>query len=286
MIEDQDEITPSEKDINIVKTEKEVEKLQNEIDKLKNENKEFVKYWWKKPQYIAAFTPIIVGILTLFVAWWSGFLQAQSKLNEAQKLTFEQEKKSNQLYIDSLQGYVDSLTAIISSDRVREFMLTKSIDSLRLLERTAQHQVNSFLNDKRITSEKVLSLIKENGKLQNYIKTLNEKLKEINSSIIEKDTVNNSVQTNTIVFENDIRVYPNPVEEIATLEIKTINLNAKILVFITDKQGKMVYSKELASTQREFIEKIDMHKLSKGAYFLTVYFHNGDRKTVKIIKEN
>jgi len=75
--------------------QKEIEKIQSEIDKLSAENKELNKPWWRKPQYvialIAAISPIIIGFGTLWVARDSGFLQAQAKLNEIQKLTFEQD---------------------------------------------------------------------------------------------------------------------------------------------------------------------------------------------------
>ena len=107
-----------------------------------------------------------------------------------------------------------------------------------------------------------------------------------NRGATDRDTV--SVVVNAIpvpvAYFNDAKIYPNPVADIATLEIKTENLNTKPAVIITDMLGKNVYKKELTSGQRIFTEKIDMRNLGKGTYFVTVYFNSGGKKTIKIIK--
>jgi len=83
---------------------------------------------------------------------------------------------------------------------------------------------------------------------------------------------------------NDINVYPNPVADIATLEIKASVLNSKQTVTITDMHGKIVFRKDLSYTQQNFNEKIDMRNLIKGTYIVTVYFENGEKKNMKIVK--
>ncbi|MBK7558141.1 MAG: T9SS type A sorting domain-containing protein [Chitinophagaceae bacterium] len=83
---------------------------------------------------------------------------------------------------------------------------------------------------------------------------------------------------------NDINVYPNPVADIATLEIKASVLNSKQTVTITDMHGKIVFRKDLSYAQQNFNEKIDMRNLIKGTYIVTVYFENGEKKNMKIVK--
>jgi hypothetical protein len=83
---------------------------------------------------------------------------------------------------------------------------------------------------------------------------------------------------------NNINIYPNPVVDIATLEIKATNLNSKQTVIIADMNGKIVLNKVLTSTQQTFTEKIDMRNLFKGTYIITVFFENGEKKFMKIIK--
>jgi Secretion system C-terminal sorting domain len=84
---------------------------------------------------------------------------------------------------------------------------------------------------------------------------------------------------------NNAKIYPNPMVDNATLEITTSNFNAKLNVDITDIQGKNVYRKELTSVQQNVSEKIDLRNLNKGEYLVTVYFDNGERKTIKVIKQ-
>ncbi|MBK6633213.1 MAG: T9SS type A sorting domain-containing protein [Chitinophagaceae bacterium] len=83
---------------------------------------------------------------------------------------------------------------------------------------------------------------------------------------------------------NDINVYPNPVADIATLEIKASVLNSKQTVTITDMHGKIVFRKDLSYAQQNFTEKIDMRNLIKGTYIITVFFENGEKKNMKIVK--
>jgi len=83
---------------------------------------------------------------------------------------------------------------------------------------------------------------------------------------------------------NDAKIYPNPVVDIATLEIKTANLNIRPSIIITDANGKNVFRRELTSGQQNLSEKIDMRNLVKGGYFVTVYYNNGEKKTLKVIK--
>jgi len=84
--------------------------------------------------------------------------------------------------------------------------------------------------------------------------------------------------------DNSIKIYPNPVVNITTLEINKTNDNPKVIEAITDAQGKTILFKELRSQQNRIIEKIDMTSLPKGIYFVTVIFGNNEKKTLKVIK--
>ena len=85
---------------------------------------------------------------------------------------------------------------------------------------------------------------------------------------------------------NSIRIYPNPVVDITTLEINKTNENVTVLQIITDVQGKTLLAKELTSQQNTILEKIDMRNFAKGIYFVTVMFKDFEKKTLKVIKTN
>lgn len=263
-----------------IKEQKEREKLQLEIDKLNNENRELNKSWWKKPQYIAAFSPLILGVVTLITAFASGFLQNQAKLNEIQKLTFEQDKQKYQTTINELNERI-----LIAS--VKEKMLTKSVDSLKSAATIAKQKLDSFLFDKRGVSEKVISLIQENGLLRNRINDLNQTIVEI-SKMERKykqiiDSIPKSKEDVTIPAINLARIYPNPVTDFATLEISSYLLS-KAIVIIVDKDGKKVFVKEIELNFFRTTETLDLRGLQKGGYFAFVQFSNGELGTIKIVK--
>lgn len=83
---------------------------------------------------------------------------------------------------------------------------------------------------------------------------------------------------------NNITIYPNPVIDIATLNINTVQANSKLLTVVTDMQGHIFYKKELVTTQNNIKDKINLSLLSKGTYVVTVYFDGKDKQNIKIIK--
>lgn len=280
-------INQPEEDSNSIRGQMEAEKLRLEIDKLKNENRELTKPILSRPQYIAALSPIIVGILTLIVAWWSGFLQAQSKLNEVQKLSFQQEKVK---YQDSIKKFQDDIKKISDKsylDSLRGTILVNSIDSLKLLETKAKQKLDSFLSDNRNASEKVLSLIKENGLLQDRLSKLTETLSyvTITGEKYRKIVDSLAYSKNTIVIPSsyDMRISPNPVIDTVSIEINTPILN-NVSIVISDLDGKIVYSKEIVIKYFSQREKINLSSLQKGTYIIVAYFKFGDRRIIKMSK--
>ena len=102
-----------------------------------------------------------------------------------------------------------------------------------------------------------------------------------------RDTVSVAVdlpRLNVSVLSNSLKIYPNPVVDIATLEINTAQANSKVFVNITNMQGSIVYKNELTPPQNSIKDKINMSTLSKGTYAVTVYFSDKEKQTIKVIK--
>ena len=81
-----------------------------------------------------------------------------------------------------------------------------------------------------------------------------------------------------------MKIFPNPVADITTLQINAGNNVFMVLVTINDQQGKMIYQKQLPATNGNIKEQIDMSRFAAGAYFVTVYFNSQEKQTIKIIK--
>ena len=84
--------------------------------------------------------------------------------------------------------------------------------------------------------------------------------------------------------QNVIKIFPNPVVDIATLDVKATKVNTVLSIIIFDIQGKIVFKKEIVAGQFNFSEKLDLSKLSKGTYMVSVFFDNAEKQTHTIIK--
>ena len=84
--------------------------------------------------------------------------------------------------------------------------------------------------------------------------------------------------------QNSINIYPNPVKDIATVEINSENLNSRLTLVISDFAGKIVYRKRINSSDYKTTEKINMSAFSKGSYIITVFFDSSDKQVLPIIK--
>jgi hypothetical protein len=102
---------------------------------------------------------------------------------------------------------------------------------------------------------------------------------------IGKDTVNITVALARLSREiSGIKVYPNPVQDIATLEINTGKTYTNVMILVTDISGKSVYTRELVSMLTTTKEKIDMSAFVKGAYVITVIFDGTEKQSIKVIR--
>ena len=107
-----------------------------------------------------------------------------------------------------------------------------------------------------------------------------------NQGAIGKDTMELVVALGRMSGQesNSFKVYPNPVIDIATIEINTTILSSNLLIVVTDINGRIFQRKEINTTQYKAIEKVNMSNFANGAYTITVFFNKIDKKTLKIIK--
>jgi len=106
-----------------------------------------------------------------------------------------------------------------------------------------------------------------------------------NNAETGSDTVRVVVALGRISAEpNSITIYPNPVKDIATVEIHSENINSQLTLFISDFAGKIVYKKQIKSSDYETTEKINMSTFSKGSYTISVFFNVTDKQIFPIIK--
>ena len=100
-----------------------------------------------------------------------------------------------------------------------------------------------------------------------------------------KDTVKITVALGRFATEsNTLKVYPNPVYDITTLEINAGRPNTALMIVISDMSGKNVHKKEFVSSSAEVKEQINMSKLVKGTYVITVYFDGMKKQSIKVLR--
>ncbi|MEP7142518.1 MAG: tandem-95 repeat protein, partial [Ferruginibacter sp.] len=114
-----------------------------------------------------------------------------------------------------------------------------------------------------------------------------------NSGAMAKDTVQVTVNANAdinqlpavnqLTIANQLKVYPNPVRDIANLDITT-NSSSKLTVSVFDMNGRLVKHNEAVNLNRNNIVKLDMSALRDGYYIITVRFDDGRQLSSKVIK--
>jgi hypothetical protein len=83
---------------------------------------------------------------------------------------------------------------------------------------------------------------------------------------------------------NSVKIYPNPVKDIATVEINSANLNAQLTLVILDFAGKTVYKKKLNAAGNYAVVKINMSDFAMASYTALLLFDNGSKLIFPIIK--
>ncbi|MEO6142080.1 MAG: T9SS type A sorting domain-containing protein [Ginsengibacter sp.] len=83
---------------------------------------------------------------------------------------------------------------------------------------------------------------------------------------------------------NSFKVYPNPVVDIATVDVNTKEQNTDITMVVEDINGRTIIRKNFKSTQFNVKEKINLSNMGKGVYLVTIYYNKTDRQTMQIVK--
>ena len=81
-----------------------------------------------------------------------------------------------------------------------------------------------------------------------------------------------------------IKFYPNPVQDVASLEINTAGLNTKVRIVMSNISGKTIFTKELGVVQNNVKEAINISNYVNGVYFITILFDGIQQQSIKVIK--
>jgi hypothetical protein len=106
-----------------------------------------------------------------------------------------------------------------------------------------------------------------------------------NNGAESKDTLKVTVALGRFAREtNALKVYPNPVHDIATVDISTGKSNTNLMIIITDISGNVVYKKNFVSPIANAKDEVNMSNLIKGIYLVTVYFDGMAKQSVKVVR--
>ncbi len=164
-----------------------------ELEKLENEIRDQNRPWWFKPAYIAAFSPLLLGALTVAITWSTGILSDAKRDNEFEKKQIQHELRtlnerrsglhdSISVILDSLARYegllaqknqfADSLSQSLLLSRM---FFDNSMDSLlnirKKLERSLHQRMDSISVAKALQSDTAVMRViaKENELLKQQL---------------------------------------------------------------------------------------------------------------------
>ncbi len=110
------------------------------------------------------------------------------------------------------------------------------------------------------------------------------KVKISNGLIDNSDSGMSSATATTISSNEEIAVMPNPVKDLATVRFFTKTSEA-YTIEINDVNGRRLLSKKNISLPGINLEKFDVSNFSAGLYLITLIDQNGERRTLKMIKQ-
>lgn len=106
---------------------------------------------------------------------------------------------------------------------------------------------------------------------------------DFNDAILTNTALNTILERTVGIKESknsEVHVYPNPAKD--ELFVKLNNVDKILYLSIYDLTGRMLQKER---TLNNSIQKISVNKLSKGIYFLELLKVNGEKSTVKFVKE-
>jgi len=103
---------------------------------------------------------------------------------------------------------------------------------------------------------------------------------------IGKDTVKVTIALGRIApaKTTTVKVYPNPVHDITTVEINTDHPNTNIALTIADIYGHIVYRDEFVCQINETKRRVNMSNLIKGTYVISLFFDGIEQQSVKVLR--
>jgi hypothetical protein len=93
-----------------------------------------------------------------------------------------------------------------------------------------------------------------------------------------------SQQKTVAPTSTDLKIYPNPVEDITTLQINITEPNSNVVIQISDMKGTLVYKKQLTAGVGLLTEKINMSNYTSGTYIITVIINSVERQPIQALK--
>jgi hypothetical protein len=107
-----------------------------------------------------------------------------------------------------------------------------------------------------------------------------------NAGGIAKDTISITVLEDPFLHRgSSLNVYPNPVKNIANLDIKTAAKDGtKIMVSVINSSGRVMSRKQFVSAGNNPVLKLDMSDLLDGFYIVNVVIENEQPLNTKVIK--
>ena len=107
-----------------------------------------------------------------------------------------------------------------------------------------------------------------------------------NDGAMARDTLTITVSSPRLsnYAANAFTVYPNPVKDIANLNIETINGKTKLSVSVADVGGRLLKYQEMVTSYNDTLIAMDLSNLSNSYYIITVRFDDGKKISSTIIK--
>ena len=100
-----------------------------------------------------------------------------------------------------------------------------------------------------------------------------------------KDTMTVTVALERIAPKSTkLDIYPNPVHDIATVQVTLPQNNTNVTLVITNISGITVYKKQFVSGTTQVNQEIDMSNFGKGVYVVTVFFDSIQQQAIKVVK--
>jgi len=107
---------------------------------------------------------------------------------------------------------------------------------------------------------------------------------KIDSTVSVNQISGQSLSLNENRTSNLLKIYPNPVADVATLEVNIPLGSSEVSINITDMNGSTVYKKRISSGDGLVREQINMSSFSSGVYLVTVIFNSSEKQSLKVIK--